>query len=490
MNVDKITGIFSGKAFPDLKKAFAAKGIRGLIEKIPEGDSIYEPANEKKRQLEKQYRGDFKASVQSHAVAVRAGNKNACLDKKQFGELSESQQTYSNKVTKAVSLPSYGRRKFAAKKLPKNRGVSPLANSAGRQPLPPSMRSAKVGQGSDQSSAQYRLETVRPQQLDGKDNFKLFVGSQAGFKGKTIDKSLSFTHDGTPQYGDDELNQANQDNLSANLANTPPTLDIPQTVKSGATVDANKIERAQPAQTQDRGDTVGSMLKLGAIALVVTALLFLLRDILGVVAFITNVASLTSTVTNIAQTFLAIFDSLASLLGLGEDTSKPISETFDGILNNAFGKEKVDYVKYNLARVNTVFNAGANILNRTRSISQNLAAGIEENAQNTSKIGNAMRRAGVVDEQLRVMDEQIAVNVDKSPLKLLNDKLTKAANVSSELAGVTTDMKTSKDELKNIEAEKVAREKEAKEKQTTAQKADKEAAGKDVELPNLTSRGI
>ena len=100
------------------------------------------------------------------------------------------------------------------------------------------------------------------------------------------------------------------------------------------------------------------------IGVAVTALLFLIRDILGMVTFIINIASLTSTVTNISQSFLSIFDGIGSLMGLGEGLTKPISETFDGILNNVFGKEKVEYVKYNFARINTVFTAGANEIGR------------------------------------------------------------------------------------------------------------------------------
>jgi hypothetical protein len=337
---------------------------------------------------------------------------------------------------------------------------------------------------------QYRVETVTPRKLDGKTNFKNFVAGQAGFKGKTIDKSLTITQDGTPQYGDDEINQANQDNLSANLATTPPTLDFPSKVSPGATVDANKIVRAQPGQMQDKGDTVGNILKLGAIGVAITALLFLIRDILGMVTFVINIASLTSTVTNIAQSFLAIFDSIASLMGLGDGISKPISETFDGILNNVFGKEKVDYVKYNFARINTVFTAGANVLSKVRSTSTALAEGIEIGDQNVSKIGNALRRCGVVDEKLTKMDEEIAVRIDKSQIKILNEKLAKVSNVSSNLSGITDDLKTAKAELTEIDRAKAEKEKEEKEKNSATAKAEAAATGKPVEIPTLSSGGI
>ncbi len=485
-----LNGILTGASFPDLKKAFAAKGVRELLKKVKPGDSIYEPANEKKKELEKQYRGDFRASIMSHGVAVAAGNNNSCADKKQFAAVATKQQENTNRNTKKVKLPSYKRRRVVKRKRPKPRGVAPLVNRRGKQPRHPSLTNAKVGGLNTQTPTQYRLDTVKPRNLDGKSNFQNFVAGQAGFKGKVIDKAITITHDGTPQYGDDEINQANQDNLSANLANTPPTLDFPSKVSTGTTIDSNKLARKQPGQIQDKGDTVGSIIKLGAIGVAVTALLFLIRDIIGMVTFIINVSTLTSTVTNVAQSFLAIFDSLASLMGLGEGISKPISETFDGILNNVFGKEKVEYVKYNFARINAVFTAGANVLNKVRGTSAALAQGIEENAQNTSKIGNALRRCGAVDEKLAAMDEKIAVNIDKSQAKILNEKLAKVSNVSSELSGIAGDMKTAKDELAQIDKDKAEKEKEAKEKTSTAGKADAAATGTPVPIPNLSGGGV
>jgi hypothetical protein len=482
--------ILTGASFPDLKKAAAATGLKGLLKKVKTGDSIFEPVNDEKKKLEKQYRGDFRASIASHKVAVAAGNKNSCTDKKQFAAAATDQQKFANKITKKVQLPSYGQRRVAPKNMPKRRGASPVADASGKQPTIPSIARAKVGGLNTQTATEYKVETVTPRKLDGAANFKNFVAGQAGFRGKAIDKSLSITHDGTPQYGDDEINQANQDNLSANLATTPPTLDIPSKVSKGATIDANKVVRAQPGQIQDKGDTVGNILKLGAIGVALTALLFLIRDIIGMVGFVINIASLTSTVTNLAQTFLAIFDGIASLMGLGEGISKPISETFDGILNNVFGKDKVDYVRYNLARINTVFTASANVLGKVRSTSAALAQGIEEGAQNTSKIGNALRRCGVVDEKLAKMDEKIAVSVDKSQIKILNEKLSKVSNVSSELSGVAGDLKTAKQELTELDKAKAEKEKEAKEKTSEVTKTEEAATGKTVTVPTLNSGGV
>jgi hypothetical protein len=490
MSKEWLNGILTGASFPDLKKAAAAKGLKDLLAKVKPGESIFEPVNDKKKELEKQYRGDFKAAVASHGVAVGAGNKNSCADKKQFGASATKQQVWANQNTKKIRLPSYGARRVAPKKMPKTRGLSPVATASGRQPQHPSIARAKVGALNTQTPIEYKVETITPQKLDGKDNFKHFVAGQAGFKGKVIDKALTITHDGTPQYGDDEINQANQDNVSANLANTPPTLDFPSKVSAGATIDANQIARTQPGQIQDKGDTVGNILKLGAIGVALTALLFLIRDIIGVVSFVVNIASLSSTVTNIAQTFLAIFDGIGSLLGLGDGISKPIGETFDGILNNIFGKDKVEYVKYNLARINAVFTAGANILGNVRSTSAALASGIEQDAQNTSKIGNALRRCGVVDERLAAMDEAVQVRADKSQIKILNEKLAKVSNVSSGLSGIAGDLKTAKDELTQIEKDKLEKEKAEKEQKTETGKAEAAATGKPVEIPTLSSGGI
>lgn len=480
---------WNGKDFPDLKKALAGKTLEKLLKQIPQGDSIYEPANEEKRRLEKQHRGNFVAAIRSHAVAVTAGNSNSCTDKKQFGATAQQQQNWTSKNTKKAKLPSYGARRVT-RNLPTRRGAAPVKNTVGQQPVAPSLSRARLGNLNAQTRSEYRVETVKPQKLDGKRNFNNFVRAQAGYPGKSIDRAISYTHDGTPQYGDDEINQATQDNLSANLANTPPTLDIPTTVKPGATIDAAKIDRKQPAQTQPKGDSVGNILVLGTVAVGVTAILFLLRDIIGVASLVINISTVVSTVTNVAQSFVAIFDNIASLLGLSDGLSKPINSTFDGILNSVFGKEKVEYVKYNFARINAVYNAAANTFNRIRSTSRALADGIEEGANNTSKIGNALRRAGVLDDKLTKMDEQIAINVDKSQLQTLNTKLTKVTNVSSELQGVTSDLKTGQDELKQIETDRTEKLKEEAEKKTATEQAEQDVTGKPLAIPNISNQGV
>ena len=480
---------WSGKDFPDLKKALLGKSLEKLLLKIKPGESIFEPANNEKKKQEKQYRGNFIAAVRSHGVAVEAGNSNSCLDKKQLGAAATTQQNWGSKNTKKVALPSYGKRKVT-KPLPKRRGVAPVRNSRGLQPKHPSLSRANLGGLNTQNQSEYRVETIKPAPLDGANNFRNFVRSQAGYPGKAIDRAMGITHDGTPMYGDDYINRASQDNLSANLANTPPTLDIPKKVASGATIDAKRLTRKQPGQHQDRGDAVGNIIKLGVIGAAVTAILFLLRDIIGVASFVINVSTVVSTVTNVAQSFIAIFDNIASLLGLSDGLSKPIGDTFEGILNSIFGKEKVEYVKYNFARINTVISAASNLYNRVRSTSRALAEGIEEGAQNTSKIGNALRRAGVVDDKLTVMDEKIAVNVDKSQAKILNEKLTKVNNVSTELAGMSADVKSGKDELKQLAADKIQKEKDEKEKLSESAKANKEATGKPIDVPNLSNRAI
>uniref|UniRef100_UPI00286A60C7 hypothetical protein n=1 Tax=Chamaesiphon sp. OTE_75_metabat_556 TaxID=2964692 RepID=UPI00286A60C7 len=58
--------ILTGANFPDLKKAAAATGLKELLKKVKTGDSIFEPVNDEKKKLEKQYRGDFRASIASH----------------------------------------------------------------------------------------------------------------------------------------------------------------------------------------------------------------------------------------------------------------------------------------------------------------------------------------------------------------------------------------------------------------------------------------
>ena len=165
MTKEWLDGILSGASFPDLKKAVAAKGIKALLGKVKPGESIYDPVNEKKKELEKQYRGDFRAAVASHGIAIKAGNSNSCGDKKQFASAATDQQNWANQNTRRIILPSYGARKVTPKKMPRSRGLSPVATRNNEQPQHPSIARAKFGGLNAQAPIEYKLETIKPQKL-------------------------------------------------------------------------------------------------------------------------------------------------------------------------------------------------------------------------------------------------------------------------------------------------------------------------------------
>ena len=195
-----------------------------------------------------------------------------------------------------------------------------------------------------------------------------------------------------------------------------------------------------------------------------------------------QIQTLVSTVTNISSSFLAIFNNISALFGLGKDVSKPIEETFDAMFNNAFGKENVDYVKFQLAKVNSIFTAGSNILKSLTSASNTLGNAVETNANNTSKIGNALKAAGVLDEKMKWMDEQIQVKIEgMGKLTELNNSLNTVESVSTNLQSITKDLLTSKQELDKLDKDYEEKKKQSSEGVAKAEEThtDKEV----VEIP-------
>jgi hypothetical protein len=214
---------------------------------------------------------------------------------------------------------------------------------------------------------------------------------------------------------------------------------------------------------------MGNILALGVVAAAVTAVMFAIQSVLGLVAFIMQIQTLTSTVTNLSASFIAIFNNVVALFGLGKDVAKPMEETFDGIFNNAFGKSNVDYVKLQFAKINTTFTAGVNILQKVGTASDSLGNAIQESGNNTSRIGNALKGAGIIGDGIKWMNEQITAK-SSQPGKLadITNALNTTSQLSDSLSSIVQDVVTAKTEQERLDKDYAAKEKEKSEGESKA----------------------
>jgi hypothetical protein len=174
------------------------------------------------------------------------------------------------------------------------------------------------------------------------------------------------------------------------------------------------------------------------------------------VELILQVSSVTSTITNVAGSFVAILNNMGSLFGLGEGLIDPISETFDSMLNNTMGKEKVDYMKYQFAKISSGFVAGQNILNKVTGLNNTVGKVTETNANNTSKIGNAMKAMGMIGGDVPWMNED---NKVQAGVGKVGEAIDKISGLSNNLAEISSDVKTQIQEQTNLDKQYKEREK-------------------------------
>ena len=463
-NPDKFD-IPAGSEFPDLRKAGLNKKLEDIVKGLLDSDTeVFQLAQDKKVELNKQRENDLKSFWLSQSGAIERGNSNSCATKNLLDRVRQNQE----KKLEPIVLPNpamrrpYGKKKEQTQ-LPKTRSSGA---SQGNKSRPPSLKTMPVNQllAPAVNENYHAIDTVLPSQYKDKSkrNMSKFMQAQAGNRGTSIgDRAVVFTANGTPMYGDSYLDKNSQENFAANQATSNlPLTQIPKKVKVNSTMSAEGLQSQPRANVSPKSDTTGNLLVLGGIAAAITAVLFFFQHILIFVQMILQVSSVTSTITNIAGSFVAILNNMGSFFGLGEGLIDPISKTFDSMLNNSMGKEKVDYMKLQFAKISSGFVAGQNILNKVSGITNTVGAVTEKNANNTSIIGNAMKAMGMIGGNVPWMNEDNKVN---SGVGKVGAALDTVSGLSNNLAEISRDVKSQKEEQSNLDKSYKERQKEDKE---------------------------
>jgi hypothetical protein len=472
----------SGSEFPDLDKAGLNLNLTDLIKGIQKEDrELFQAAQDKKKELNKQRAIDLQSFWGSQSGAIERGNANACDSRNILSRIGTAQARNTTPINLLSDKPvkPYGKGKDKIN-LPRSRKATP---SRGDRSSSPSLRNFTANQtlSSSIDPKKYRIDQIEPTNYPEKAtrNIKSFAKAQSGDRGTSIgDRAIVFTANGTPMYGDSYLDKNAQENLSANQAvSNLPISKIPSKIESNNPISAKGLQQQPRANVAPKSDTVGNMLVLGGIAAAITAVLFFFQQVLVFVQMILQISSVTSTITNIAGSFVAILNNLASLFGLGEGVVDPLSKTFDSILNNTFGKEKVDYVKYQFAKVSSAFVAGQNLINKVRGLDNTIGKVTEKTANNTSFIGNALKAMQMIGGEVPWMHEDNKVNPGISKL---GDSLESVSGLASSLNEITEDVKSFKETQEDLDKQQQESEEENKKNTDKATETNS-----DKEIPDL-----
>jgi hypothetical protein len=481
--------IASGSKFPDILKAKLGLTLQSIVQGLLNKDQeFFELAQDKKNELNKQRTIDKKSFMLSQSDAIKRGNANSCETKANIDKIAKQQAA----KVKPVVMPSSKSRSPLAKgknkqQLPKTRHSTPTSGARSR---PGSLAQTKVNQALAGAidSNNYFIQAVDANQSSAKAkrNLEKFTQAQDGARGTSIgDRAVVFTANGTPMYGDSYLDKNLQENLAANQAtSTAPLTTIPKKIETGKPISPNPLQQQSRANVTPKGNTTGNLIALGAIGAAVTAVLFLFQYVLIFVQMILQISSVTSTITNIAGSFVAILNNMGSLFGLGQGLLDPLSKTFDSILNNVFGKDKVDYVKLQFAKVSAVYVAGTNVLSKVAGMENSLGTVTADNANNTSKIGNALKAMGMLATGSGWMreDNKVATTTGK-----VGDKLSTVSTLSSTLSDITNDVKTAKEQLATLDKESAEKEKTTKEGEAKAKEKHEDSIVSDAEKLKVTT---
>ncbi len=171
---------------------------------------------------------------------------------------------------------------------------------------------------------------------------------------------------------------------------------------------------------------------------------------------------------NVAQTLGATLDAGANLLGFkiknekNEDVTltQSISNVFNSAINNIFGAANVRAFYARIAAANRIYQSATNMLSDIQGMFDSGRQIAELTANNTGKIGNALKKAGAIYENaFDWMNEKNTAASAKQKawdrvidgIQSADDKISNFNSVISEIQSVQDNLKQLKDSRKEFE---------------------------------------
>lgn len=131
------------------------------------------------------------------------------------------------------------------------------------------------------------------------------------------------------------------------------------------------------------------------------------------------------------------------------DIGKFISTSFESFIKGAIGAENYAELKLDLAKINRIYQASSNLLSQVQSLTNDLQNITELTGENTSRIGNALVRFGVVGENAyRAMDENM--DTKTSFIHRLQNKLETAQSLAANLESIAQSVYSTEQTLVEI----------------------------------------
>jgi hypothetical protein len=199
-------------------------------------------------------------------------------------------------------------------------------------------------------------------------------------------------------------------------------------------------------------------------------------NIMVFAATIHNAAMLSN---NLGQTLLSLIGNLLGVVGLKDaegqafDIGSVISKGIEGLIKGAVGEENYKTLDATWKRANRIYQAAANLLNSIQSLSASILSALEVVGQWNAKVGNALKRFGVVGEKAYTW-----MNPNVNFQNKYFTALENATNVISQVDQVASEVLSIKETIGQIADQKKELNDSLKENDAIKQKAELPEAAK------------
>ncbi|XHR81464.1 MAG: collagen-like protein [Gloeotrichia echinulata GP01] len=276
--------------------------------------------------------------------------------------------------------------------------------------------------------------------------------TNGGCLSKSLDKQSQNINGNTDQWG--------QKNFGLN------TFQVAQLTKIDSTLGPQLMSNNAPIGLT----TVSSNAFLKAAQFFNWAVLGRLLDLLTLAATVHNALMLSN---DIGQTLIGIVTNIINLIGIKDSEGKTyqvgdlVSGTAENFLKALIGQDNYKNLSDGWAKANRIYQATTNVLNSFLNLSQSILQGAELIAAYTGKIGNALKKGGVVLESAygwmnpqpkfnRVSQFLERFQAGASTIQMVTQAPLDIVNASTELTTASTEfvkaIKEDKTENKSPEA--------------------------------------
>ncbi|GBF79703.1 hypothetical protein AsFPU1_1102 [Aphanothece sacrum FPU1] len=192
-----------------------------------------------------------------------------------------------------------------------------------------------------------------------------------------------------------------------------------------------------------------------------------------------------------------LIDSAGQAFGLKDEDDNPINLTatigssVSSFLEGILGTELYSGLSYNWKKLSAIYTSAVNVYQLTTNSMAGIAEGLETVGNYTGKIGNALKRGGVIIENAyQWMDETLSIKSGKfAAIQKITDGISQADSIVNDLTSVTEEIIETKDNIKQIQTEFKTIQDNLKDKEKT--KLEKENKARTDSLgPNIARENL